>query len=86
MPFGRGGWGFGFRGWVPPWPFIGVGRGGLPRCSYFLSGADLPSYTGMPLYGTPISPQQEVEILKNQANALKAQLEQIEGRIAELEK
>lgn len=29
MPFGRG---FGFRGWPPPWPHVGLGRGGLPRC------------------------------------------------------
>jgi hypothetical protein len=29
MPFGRG---FGFRGWSPPWPYVGLGRGGLPRC------------------------------------------------------
>ena len=29
MPFGRG---FGFRGWSPPWPFVGRGRGGFPRC------------------------------------------------------
>ena len=29
MPFGRG---FGFRGWSPPWPYVGRGRGGLPRC------------------------------------------------------
>lgn len=40
MGFGfRGGMGFGFRGSSPPWPFIGRGRGGLPRCGYFLSGA-----------------------------------------------
>jgi len=40
MGFGfRGGMGFGFRGSSSPWPFIGRGRGGLPRCSYFLSGA-----------------------------------------------
>jgi hypothetical protein len=38
MPFGRGrgfgrGWGrgFGFRGYSPPWPYVGLGRGGLPR-------------------------------------------------------
>jgi len=37
--FGRGGWGFGFRGSSPHWPFVGIGRGGLPRCGYFLSGA-----------------------------------------------
>jgi hypothetical protein len=29
MPFGRG---FGFRGWSPPWPYVGRGRGGFPRC------------------------------------------------------
>jgi len=29
---GRGGRGFGFRGTSPPWPYIGRGRGGLPRC------------------------------------------------------
>jgi hypothetical protein len=29
MPFGRG---FGFRGWSPPWPYVGQGRGGFPRC------------------------------------------------------
>jgi len=42
--FGRGfgsggGMGFGFRGSSPPWPYVGIGRGGLPRCAYFLSGA-----------------------------------------------
>lgn len=43
--YGRGfGWwgggrGFGFRGASPPWPYVGLGRGGLPRCGYFLSGA-----------------------------------------------
>jgi len=31
--------GFGFRGSSPPWPYVGLGRGGLPRCGYFLSGA-----------------------------------------------
>jgi hypothetical protein len=31
----RGGQGFGFRGSFPPWPYIGKGRGGLPKCSYF---------------------------------------------------
>ncbi|HUV55763.1 MAG TPA: DUF5320 domain-containing protein [Dehalococcoidales bacterium] len=35
----RGGMGFGFRGSSPPWPYVGIGRGGLPRCAYFLSGA-----------------------------------------------
>ena len=35
----RGGMGFGFRGSSPPWPYVGLGRGGLPRHEYFLSGA-----------------------------------------------
>ena len=52
--FGRGGWGFGFRGSPPPWPYIGLGRGGLPRCGYFLSGAaGMPVPTGYPPYGSP---------------------------------
>ena len=52
--FGGRGWGFGFRGNSPPWPFVGLGRGGLPRCGYFLSGAAgmyvPPAY---PFYGSP---------------------------------
>jgi hypothetical protein len=43
--FGRVGWGFGFRGSSPSWPFIGRGRGGLPRCGYFLGGA-----VGVPIW------------------------------------
>jgi hypothetical protein len=42
MPNGLGygrGRGFGFRGSSPPWPYVGRGRGGLPRCGYFLGGA-----------------------------------------------
>ena len=35
----RGGMGFGFRGSSPPWPYVGRGRGGLPRCGYFFGGA-----------------------------------------------
>jgi len=51
--FGRGGWGFGFRGSSPPWPYVGMGRGGLPRCGYFLSGAaGMPAPPGYP-YGGP---------------------------------
>jgi hypothetical protein len=54
--FGRGGggWGFGFRGSSPPWPYVGLGRGGLPRCGYFLSGtAGMPPPPGYPSYGNP---------------------------------
>ena len=121
--FGRGyggrggmrGMGFGFRGSSPPWPYVGLGRGGLPRCGYFLSGvAGLPGTWPMPQaqayrqamqtgqapypsYGvptsapaaTPFAPQmtreQELDFLKNQAEVIKGQLEQIEARVRDLE-
>jgi hypothetical protein len=116
--FRRGGWGFGFRGSSPPWPYVGLGRGGLPRCGYFLSGTAgmrvspaYPSYGGpsaMPYYGgmaypgampygyagapvgaDPYAPQmtreQELDFLRNQAEAIKGQLEQIDARTKELE-
>jgi len=52
--FGGGGWGFGFRGSSPPWPYVGLGRGGLPRCGYFLSGAaGMPVPPAYPSYGSP---------------------------------
>jgi len=52
--FGRRGWGFGFRGSSPPWPYVGLGRGGLPRCGYYLSGAaGAPVPPGYPSYGSP---------------------------------
>ena len=117
--FRRRGWGFGFRGSSPPWPFVGRGRGGLPRCGYFLSGAvgmpvppAYPDYGGsraMPYYGgttysgampygyagapigaDPRAPQmtreQELDSLRSQAKAVKAQLEQMDARIKELDK
>ena len=102
---GRGGMGFGFRGSSPPWPYVGLGRGGLPRCGYFLRGAvGVPGAWSMPAgqapyssYGVPTSapaaipfapqmtPEQEIEFLKNQAEAIKGQLEQIEARTRDLE-
>ena len=102
MPYGRGyggrGMGFGFRGSSPPWPFVGLGRGGLPRCGYFSSGvSDTPVAWPYPFYATtpptseyaPFAPQmtreQEADFLREQAEAIKAQLEQIETRISELE-
>ena len=120
----RGGMGFGFRGSSPPWPYVGLGRGGLPRCGYFLSGAagapmawpyqqaPYPGYSGVTPFGAgqapypfyrgapmgaapgaptaaPFAPQmtqeQELGFLKNQAEAIKGQLEQIESRMCNLE-
>jgi len=52
--FGRGGWGLGFRGSSPPWPYVGRGRGGLPRCGYFFSGAaGIPVPPLYSTYGAP---------------------------------
>jgi len=112
---GRGGMGFGFRGSSPPWPYVGLGRGGLPRCGYFLSGAagvsgawPMPQTQAYwqamqsgqapyPSYGVPtatpgatpfapqMTPEQELDFLKNQAEAIKGQLEQIEARTRDLE-
>jgi len=112
----RGGMGFGFRGASPPWPYVGIGRGGLPRCGYFLSGAmgapaqwpyqqapypasagfavgqgSYPSYAAAsPTFGNaPFAPQvtkeQELDFLRNQAEAISEQLEQIETRMRDLE-
>ena len=97
--FGRGGgWGFGFRGTSPPWPYVGIGRGGLPRCGYFLSGAGAPppppyqsSFYGQPAAPgyTPFSPQmtreEELDYLRDQAEAVKEELEQIDSRMRDLE-
>lgn len=109
MPYGFGfGRGYGFRGGSPPWPYVGRGRGGLPRCWYFgapgappytpdwvpypdYSGAwDVPYYGRQGPYGaTPYAPQvsreEELEFLKGEANAVKAQLDEIEARIKSLE-
>jgi len=99
--FGRGfgrGMGFGFRGASPPWPYVGIGRGGLPRCGYFLSGAGAPpppQYPS-PFYGQPAAPaytpftpqmtrEEELNYLRDQAEAVKEQLEQIESRMRDLE-
>ncbi len=97
--FGRGGgWGFGFRGASPPWPYVGIGRGGLPRCGYFLSGAGAPvpwpyrpSFYGPPAAPgyTPFAPQmsreEELDYLRNQAEVVKEQLGQVESRMRDLE-
>ena len=111
----RVGMGFGFRGSSPPWPYVGIGRGGLPRHEYFTSGAmgapaqgpyqqapypvspgfgagqgTYPPYAASPAFGsapfTPqVTPEQELDFLKNQAEGIKGQLEQIETRMRDLE-
>jgi len=87
MPYGYGR-GFGFGGTSPSWPYIGRGRGGLPRCWYPgplvgatpymmpLAAANWPASTG----------EGELAFLKDQADIMKSQLEDIERRIQEIEK
>lgn len=87
--------GCGFRGASPPWPYVGRGRGGLPRCWHPGAYAAAPAYAPPPppyyreAWGAPyaeMTPEQELGFLKEEANAVKAQLEEIEARIEELEK
>jgi len=81
--FGTGrGMGFGFRGSSPPWPYVGRGRGGLPRCAYFLGGAGQSPY---PIYPETPTKEEELNFLKTQATAIKEELEQIEASIRNLE-
>jgi len=89
----RGGMGFGFRGSSPPWPYVGIGRGGLPRCGYFAGGAAQglgyqPRYSaftsGIP-YTPQVSAEQELEFLRTQAESIGKQLENIQVRIHDLE-
>lgn len=79
--------GFGFRGSSPPWPYVGIGRGGLPRCGYFLSGAaGTPAAWPyqQPAFAPQVSKEQELAYLQEQAGMIQSQLEQIKARIKEL--
>jgi len=97
MPYGRG---FRFKGWSPGWPYVGRGRGGLPRCwAYgpYPYGADFalgfsgptPWYGSPPMapeFGLPMPPEQEKQMLQYQVAFLRDQMNQISKRIEELEK
>jgi len=75
--------GIGFRGSSPPWPYVGRGRGGLPRCQY--PGATISPRYAPASYVTQMTREQELAFLKSQAEAMKMQLEQVEARIRDLE-
>jgi len=88
------GYGFGFRGNSPPWPYVGRGRGGLPRCRYpgaVTAQPYVPSFYGRyPAWGAMPYPhqttrEQELDFLKERANTVRKQLENIEARIKELQ-
>ena len=82
--YGRG---FGFRGASPPWPYVGRGRGGLPRCWYpgLWGGAASYATPGATPYWPGPAHEEELGFLKDQAGVMKHQLEGIEARIKEIE-
>jgi len=73
-----GGMGLGFRGGSPPWPYVGRGRGGLPRCSYYTA-----SLANTPDQG--VTREQEISSLKSQAENIKQELDMVEIRIRDME-
>ena len=77
----RGGQGFGFRGSSPSWPYVGRGRGGLPRCAYYTG---VPAATG-PASTAAMSRGDELNYLKNQVQTVRGDLERIISRIQNLE-
>jgi len=80
----RGGAGFGFRGATPPWPYVGRGRGGLPRCSYPGVAMASPYPPASPLYTPQMTQEGEIGWLKSQAEAIKVELNRVEARIHDL--
>ena len=91
MGMGRGfGRGFGFRGSSPPWPYVGIGRGGLPRHAYYYGAGWGAPYEAPPAaWGAPFAPQMtkedELGYLKDEAEAIKERLREIDGRIRDIE-
>ncbi len=75
-----GGMGLGFRGSSPPWPYVGRGRGGLPRCSYYFG-----SRAVTPSDAPGTTREQEINSLKNQTESIKKELDMVETRIRDLE-
>lgn len=87
-----GGFGFRFRGYTPPYPFIGRGRGGLPRCLYpGLWGVwapylyDIARFPPFYIAYPKIAQEEELTFLKEWEKALKSELDAINARIKELE-
>lgn len=83
--YGRG---FGFRGASPPWPYVGRGRGGMPRCWYPGLWGEAAPYAapGVAPYWSAPTRDEELGFLKDQDEVMKGNLEDIERRIQELEK
>ena len=76
--FGRGrgmGRGRGFHHW-----YWATGAPGWAR-----AGWGWPGYTNNPYYPTQVSPEQEVDMLRGEAEALKLELDDVQKRISALE-
>ena len=82
-----GGWGPPYGGmWQMPFspPWGGFGSPGMsPYGPPMPGGFGAP---GMTPYGPPMAPEQEIAFLRDQAQMLKDQIDQIDARIKELEK
>jgi hypothetical protein len=77
--------GLGFGGASPPWPYVGCGRGGFPRCWYPGLGANFPSRFNPAAYSSEVSPEQELNFLKEEGTIIKKHLNDVETRVKELE-
>ena len=74
----------GFRGSSPPYPYVGRGKGGLPRCQYPGNATGLGGSL-FPGHRTQITRDQELGFLKTRAGEIKQELDKIESRINSLE-
>ena len=79
------GYGFGFRGAAPARPYVGRGRGGLPRCWYPGVAMASPYPPVSSVYTPQMTQEGEIGWLKNQAEAIKAEFDRVEARIHDLE-
>ena len=78
--------GFGFGGASPPWPYVGCGRGGFPRCWYPGLGTNLTNRFSPVPYPASVNPEQELGFLQEEASVIKRQLDEVEARIKEFER
>jgi hypothetical protein len=82
-------------GWFPPWgPPMGMGYPMMGGWGYPYGGMGQMPYPppggygapGMSTFPPPMMPEQEIAYLRDQAQMMKQQIDQIDARIKELEK
>ena len=76
----RQGRGFGVRGTSPGWPYIGRGRGGLPRCARYIG----PVKTYGPMTYQGPAGYDKADDIRRQIDALQDQLNNIESRMPDV--